>query len=148
MQCRCCAAEARAVQAPALTFQKYTKLFKDRPDVPKVFFNSALVWEQAKDSRRMERTFDELIRKYGGIKEQGGRVVQIYQLSDQLWDDLVTIKSKPPKSRAQRRRWTRSVKSARKVDKFVDRRLEEYRKRGQQSVEAAYAAKARATRRV
>ena len=61
----------------ALTFQKYTKLFKDRPDVPEVFFNSALVWEQAKDSRRMKRTFDEFIRKYGGIKEQGGRVVQI-----------------------------------------------------------------------
>ena len=78
-----------------MTFQKYTKLFKDRPDVPEVFFNSALVWEQAKDSRRMKRTFDEFIRKYGGIKEQGGRVVQIYsKLSDQLWDDLVTIKSK------------------------------------------------------
>ena len=72
-------------------------------------------------------------------------MVQIYsKLSDQLWDDLVTIKSKPPKSRA-RRRWTRSVKSIfKKVDKFVDKTLEEYRKRGfqPQSVEAAYAAKA------
>jgi len=130
----------------ALTFQKYTKLFRDRPDVPEVFFNSALVWEQAKNSRRMKRTFDEFIRKYGGKKEQGGRVVQIYsKLSDQLWDDLITLKAKPPKRRNQLRRWQKSVKSARKkVDKYVDKTLAEYRKRGfaPQSLEAAYAAKA------